>query len=95
MRFTGGNGGALPGQSLNVLQDISALVTKRILVGSAGVKRRLDIPHTLEALGLPILVRGSKLFPGLYSPESGCVLPVFVPDERATTDIFLCVKKKG
>lgn len=85
---TGGIGGVHRNlsQTIDISQDIAALIQYPLVVISAGAKAILDLPNTLEALeaaGVPVIGFGTTAFPSFYSRSSSLPVPFTVKTPTA------------
>ncbi|GHG94701.1 pseudouridine-5'-phosphate glycosidase [Pseudodonghicola xiamenensis] len=82
---TGGIGGVHRGaeQSFDISADLQELAQTPVTVVSAGPKAILDIAKTLEVLetlGVPVIVKGSDVFPAFWSRQSPYSAPLRMDD---------------
>ncbi|MGE4326230.1 MAG: pseudouridine-5'-phosphate glycosidase [Pseudodonghicola sp.] len=82
---TGGIGGVHRGaeHTFDISADLQELAQTPVTVVSAGPKAILDIPKTLEVLetlGVPVIVKGSDIFPAFWSRRSPFAAPLRMDD---------------
>lgn len=86
---TGGIGGVHRGNTRDVSADLPTLAQHPVAVVAAGAKSILDLPGTLEALGVPVVGLGTREFPAFYARGSGLALDKYA--ERTEEIARFCV----